>query len=450
VHELTHIANGHIDYCNAKLGYAVLPEVVWVDGEDEPPITRQTLEMDADSGAVSAGIGTIRIKTSDPAMRPPAPWNQYYKDPESSLFDWSIAVSMFFRLFGDESFEQESVLTEGYPPFRVRQMMAISTATTYILEKWDKGMADISCLTTGKVLSDQNYFRTPIAIYLIDSTPYALLFFSNQMTTTVAPHRILSCGQSGRPENICDTPANGAACPVLGSGAGKLNIAKLEAGTVAVPTFPVGGSISFTVRVQVAANVPSGIITNTAMVTALAGITDSNTANNTKADTDVIQPGAPTAVQLISFTATGNATGGATLQWRTGYEADNLGFNVYRDERGKRIKLNPAQVAGSALLAGRRTILTAGNGYAWTDPQGTSGTAYWLEDVDINGVSTWRGPVYVSGGTTIGTKPGTRTLATRQAPLLSELNEAANQDTQQEWAASASELVQVNGLEIET
>lgn len=262
------------------------------------------------------------------------------------------------------------------------------------------------------------------------------------------------------------TAAGGAVCPTAGAGAGQLNITNLEAGTVVVPTLPNGGSISFNVTVQVASDVmgaPS--VTNTATITAPAGMTNTgtscttsggvtrsfntNTGVCTSTDIDQIQPGAPTAVQMISFTAAGNATGGATLQWRTGYEADNLGFNIYRDERGKRVKLNPALVAGSALLAGRRTILTAGNGYAWTDPQGTSGTAYWLEDVDVNGVSTWRGPVYVSGGTTSSTKPGARTLATRQAPLLSELNEAANQDAQQEWAASAEELVQVNGLEIE-
>src|SRR5829696_7459693 len=55
-----------------------------------------------------------------------------------SLFDWSVAVSMFFRLFGDESFENESLQTEHYPPIRVRQMMANTTAFTFIGERWDK------------------------------------------------------------------------------------------------------------------------------------------------------------------------------------------------------------------------------------------------------------------------------------------------------------------------
>ncbi len=244
------------------------------------------------------------------------------------------------------------------------------------------------------------------------------------------------------------TSAGSAVCPVLGNGAGQLNIANLEAGTVVIPTFPVLGSLVITVRVKVAdsAAVMSNV-TNTATVTAPAGMSDPTPANNTKADQDDVVAGAPTAVELIAFTSAGNARGGTTLQWRTGYEADNLGFNIYRDERGKRVKLNPALVAGSALLAGGRTVLTAGNGYAWTDARGTAGTGYWLEAVDTNGVSTWHGPVYANGGATSGGKLNPRDISGRQVLLLPDLNASANQDTQQEWAANGGELGKVDGLE---
>ena len=46
------------------------------------------------------------------------------------------------------------------------------------------------------------------------------------------------------------TPAGGAVCPTVGAGAGQMNIANLQAGTVVVPTLPSGGSISFSVTVQ--------------------------------------------------------------------------------------------------------------------------------------------------------------------------------------------------------
>ena len=38
------------------------------------------------------------------------------------------------------------------------------------------------------------------------------------------------------------------------------------------------------------------------------------------------------------------------LTWKTGGEAHNLGFNVYREQNGNRVRMNPSVIAGSALL----------------------------------------------------------------------------------------------------
>ena len=108
-----------------------------------------------------------------------------------------------------------------------------------------------------------------------------------------------------------------------------------------------------------------------------------------------------TAVELISFTATGYDRG-VLLEWKTGYEIDNLGFHVYREEAGERIPLTPALIAGSGLLAERGMAVRTELAYAWWDLEATiatPGIAYWLEDVDFDGTSTWHGPVTpVDGG----------------------------------------------------
>ena len=52
-------------------------------------------------------------------------------------------------------------------------------------------------------------------------------------------------------------------------------------------------------------------------------------------------PGTPTAVELINFTAQSDASGKVYLQWQTGYEVNNLGFNLYRDAGGNREHINP-------------------------------------------------------------------------------------------------------------
>lgn len=119
-------------------------------------------------------------------------------------------------------------------------------------------------------------------------------------------------------------------------------------------------------------------------------------------------PSAPTAVKLTSFTATQTSTQNGDevmLQWRTGYEARNLGYNIYREQNGKRVAITPSLVAGSALIAGRQTRLTAGSTYTWYDqvPEvreqksedrgQRSEVTYWLEDVDLNGTRTLHGPI---------------------------------------------------------
>jgi len=126
-----------------------------------------------------------------------------------------------------------------------------------------------------------------------------------------------------------------------------------------------------------------------------------------------IKPDSVTAVTLTNFTAT-QYEEGVLLRWKTGYEVNNLGFHIYREEGGQLYRLTPEPVAGSALLAGSRTALTAGHHYHWWDallsPQSSSldhplsnpppsrgrdrvGVRYWLEDIDLNGTHTMHGPV---------------------------------------------------------
>ena len=77
-------------------------------------------------------------------------------------------------------------------------------------------------------------------------------------------------------------------------------------------------------------------------------------------------PSSPTAVRFQAFSASVDAGGGVLVRWRTGHEVSNLGFHVYRDG----VRVTESLIAGSALLAGERTSLTAGNAYTWFDRGG--------------------------------------------------------------------------------
>lgn len=101
-----------------------------------------------------------------------------------------------------------------------------------------------------------------------------------------------------------------------------------------------------------------------------------------------------TGVELISFTAT-NYSGLVQLQWKTGYEIENLGFRIYREDANGLTRITPSMVAGSALLTSKNIALTSGRTYIWQDfvESASKSFHYWLEDVDTNGRSTWYGPI---------------------------------------------------------
>jgi MYXO-CTERM domain-containing protein len=101
----------------------------------------------------------------------------------------------------------------------------------------------------------------------------------------------------------------------------------------------------------------------------------------------------PTHIKLDEFAAYRNGEGQLNLRWRTGFEVDNLGFFLYRDGVGARTLLTPEMFAGSALLAGPRTALSAGRDYVYQVAAAEPGSRYWLEEVAVTGKRTWHGPV---------------------------------------------------------
>jgi len=145
-----------------------------------------------------------------------------------------------------------------------------------------------------------------------------------------------------------------------------------------------------TVTILTLAGAP-GTATNTASV-----IADQMTSPNTSTQIETIT--AATSIKLESFTAQfgKNKSGGncVVLQWKTGGEVHNLGFNVYREQGGERVQLNPSLIAGSALLMSGALPKHSGKTYAWIDSSSAAGSgSYWLEDVDVNSVRVMHGPI---------------------------------------------------------
>ncbi len=126
----------------------------------------------------------------------------------------------------------------------------------------------------------------------------------------------------------------------------------------------------------------------------------------------------PTAVKLEKFTAN-EYDKGVYLEWQTGFEANNLGFNVYRTLGRDFTRITPEILAGSALVTGVAP-LTAGRSYGWWDPraQDKQDALYYIEDFDLNGNRTLHGPV---APVRVGGSPPERS----QAALLSQLGKGS-------------------------
>ncbi|MGD0758118.1 MAG: C25 family cysteine peptidase [Candidatus Sulfotelmatobacter sp.] len=196
-------------------------------------------------------------------------------------------------------------------------------------------------------------------------------------------------------------------------------------GTVTCLLGTMANAGTATITVLTIAGTP-GVVSNTATVT--ADQTDPNTANNSSTQTETIA--APTSIQLQAFAARpGTDRNGANrvlLTWKTGGEANNLGFNIYRELNGNRVRLNSSLIAGSALWMSGALPKHSGKSYKWIDPYASSaGAEYWLEDVDVNGTRTMHGPVSVDDAATASSSdPSTSESAAAQALMLSQLNPA--------------------------
>jgi uncharacterized repeat protein (TIGR01451 family) len=161
-----------------------------------------------------------------------------------------------------------------------------------------------------------------------------------------------------------------------------------------------------------------GITSNTASI--VADQTDTNQSNNTASVPMLIL--APTDVKLVSFDAT-LIGGQVTLQWRTQEEARNLGFNVYREANGERVKLNPSLIAGAAVRMNAYLPQHTASAYAWIDHSPVVGARYWLEDITLSGARTSHGPV--QAGASSSRAQVRAQVETPQTALLSNLNSAA-------------------------
>lgn len=172
----------------------------------------------------------------------------------------------------------------------------------------------------------------------------------------------------------CGSAANGAACPTVAN----TTVALMQGAGIVIPTLPATGSVTFTVTATVNSGT-TGNLTNTANIAAPAGVTDSNTGNNSAADTD-----------------TGPVTGPLSCSANTMYSIDQSTrvLSVLNPVSGTNstittLPLPPGGVAGTTFLNAMGIPPGGGNqlyvAIASNSPAGMKGAIYTYNTVTATG-----------------------------------------------------------------
>lgn len=152
--------------------------------------------------------------------------------------------------------------------------------------------------------------------------------------------------------------------------------------TATTASIPAGTAPALTLVVKVDGPTALGTtITNTASTSSTT--TDPNAANNSASTTTTVS--GTVAVLLRSLVARAGSNG-VLVRWRTAVETETLGFNLYRQRRGRLVRLNRSLIrsVGGA---------TRGHAYLWLDRGAGSGTmtTYRLQAVRFDGSRSWLG-----------------------------------------------------------
>jgi hypothetical protein len=267
--------------------------------------------------------------------------------------------------------------------------LSVTVSDASVTYQWRKNGVDINGATSSTYTLNIVTTANAAAYDVVIAKPCGTSATSNPATLTVAAYMIAP---------------NGASYPSSGGG-GDINITVAGACSWSA----VSNNAWITIRSN-ASGVGNGAVSYSVDANPGSGRTGTITAAG---KTFTITQNAPTEITLISFAATAYDKG-VLLAWQTGMESDNLGFNLYRDDGGKREAVNAQLVAGSALTTG--ASLRAGQSYAWWDASPASpSAAYWLEDVDLAGHSSWHGPFYAR-------QAGGKPPASSQAALLGSIS----------------------------
>ncbi|MEO8434884.1 MAG: C25 family cysteine peptidase [Pyrinomonadaceae bacterium] len=178
-------------------------------------------------------------------------------------------------------------------------------------------------------------------------------------------------------------------------------------------------------RILVALGLTLSIVLTPAIIPAAAG--DSRTERFAQNET-----------KILSVTATATEDG-VLIEWRTSYEIDNVGFNLYREQGGRRTKVNGSLIPGSLLIVGEGVPLRGGYSYSAFDRGGTLAATYQLESINLEG------KISLDATLAVASRQGINRPYLKHEADSTLGADAAADLTQRSWPASLKDEQSANG-----
>jgi uncharacterized repeat protein (TIGR01451 family) len=231
------------------------------------------------------------------------------------LIDFRVVTGLATTPLGAaDSFPNEA--TGVTDTWTLRQRTFVAGASALNLQLWD----NVIGITGDDFASTQ--------VQLRECRPSVDVFVSktngvNQVTALGTTAYVITVGNAGpgdadnvnvRDPVVIGLTKTGVSCAATGPGAicpPLVDLSGLEGPGLLIPTLPAGTTVIFTVTANVTAL--NGTLTNTVNLTLPAGVTDTNTVNNSANDADRVQGLA--AITITKTNGTGTLTAGGTTNY---------------------------------------------------------------------------------------------------------------------------------------
>jgi hypothetical protein len=136
-HEFTHLAHGHVSWLGKTENLPYISEFETADNNSQNlsnayKITRQMLEYDADSGAVSRAWEELSYRVNN-KLELPKEYRPFYETLYDAIYTWEFSISSLFLLFDTKPINANTLYNFYHPQVTIRSFSISATMLEHLI-----------------------------------------------------------------------------------------------------------------------------------------------------------------------------------------------------------------------------------------------------------------------------------------------------------------------------